>query len=231
MHEPAHGDRSKGWAQMRFIIVDYVNPTQGTRRKRVLLAIPLAAALFFLLLVGAEAHSRYVRSEPGQGAVIASEPERVEIWFTQDLFRRQGENWILVYGPGGDEVQSGEAQIDDDDRRRMWIELQFPLAAGEYRVEWRNLSAEDGDDEEGEFTFILDPQARVTSTPMLAETETSFPTPTHTAIAPEVAVIPNSKPTSEPTPDASDDESGCVLGLTPAFALVALGFGLTRRRR
>ena len=74
-------------------------------------SIPLAAALFLLLVVGAEAHSRYVRSEPGQGAIIATELERVQIWFTQDLFRRQGENRILVIGPDGNEVQSGEALI------------------------------------------------------------------------------------------------------------------------
>lgn len=193
----------------------------------MLLAIPPAAALSLILVVGAEAHSRYVRSEPGQGAVIASEPERVEIWFTQDLFRRQGENWILVFGPDGDEVQSGEAQIDDDDRRHMWVKLQSPLAPGEYRVEWRNLSAEDGDNDEGELAFILDPQAKVTSTPMLVEMETRFPTATAAATA-TVAAAPTLENTDE---SVSDDTGGCSLGLTPAFALVALGFGLTRRRR
>ncbi len=227
MHEPAHSDRPMSREEMRSIIVDYVNPTQGTRKKRVLLAIPPAAALFLLLVVGAEAHSRYVRSEPGQGAIIATELERVQIWFTQDLFRRQGENRILVIGPDGNEVQSGEALIDDDNRRHMWVELQSPLAPGEYRVEWRNLSAEDGDTDEGDFMFTLDPQAKVTSTPMLEETETPFPAATAAATA-AVTAAPTLENIDEPL---SDDTGGCFLGLTPAFALVALGFGLTRRRR
>ena len=210
-----------------FSLVYFVNSIQGSQRKRILLAILLAAALSPLFVVGTEAHSRYVRSHPGQGAIIAAKPERVEIWFTQDLFRRQGENWILVLGPGGDEVQSGETQIDDNDRRHMWVKLQSPLGPGEYRAEWRNLSADDGDTDEGEFIFILDPQAKVTSTPMLEEMETSLPSATAVATAP-VAAAPTPENTDEPV---SDDTGGCSLGLTPTFALVALGFGLTRRRR
>ena len=184
--------------------------------------MPLAAALFLLLVVRAEAHARFLRSEPGPGAVVSESPRRVDLWFSQDLFRRQGENWILVYGPLGDEVQSGEAQVDDDNRRHLSVELQSPMEPGEYIVEWRNLSAEDGDDDEGEFNFILDPSAEVTSTPMLDETETPFPTgSTATPAAPS--------PTPENTNPA--ENGGCFLGLTPAFALTALGFGLKRRRR
>ncbi len=83
----------------------------------------------------------------------------------------------------------------------------------------------DGDTDEGELVFILVPQAKVTSTPMLEEMDTPFPTAT--AAATEAAA-----PTPEHTDDpVSDDTGGCSLGLTPAFALVALGFGLKRGRR
>ena len=105
--------------------------------------------------------------------------------------------------------------------------MQSPLAPGEYRVEWRNLSAEDGDTDEGDFMFVLDPQAKVTSTPMLEETETPFPAASAAATA-AVTAAPTLENIDEPL---SDDTGGCSLGLTPAFALVALGFGLTRRRR
>lgn len=192
--------------------------------KRALLAAPLAAAFFLLSVAGAEAHAAFLRSFPGPGAVVASEPKRVEIWFTQDLFRRQGENWIHVVGSDVGEVHVGEAQIDDDDRRHMWIDLQSPLPAGEYRVEWRSLSAEDGDHEEGEFVFTLDPHAQVTSTPMQAHTETPVPSTTPST---EVSATAHAGPTSGPTSEA---DSGCALGLAPVLALAAAGLGMKRRR-
>lgn len=192
------------------------------------LAIPLAVALFLLTVKSAEAHARFLRSEPGQSAIISAEPQRVDMWFTQDLFRRQGENWIMVLGPRGDEVQSGETQIDDDDRHHMWVELISPLEPGEYSVQWRNLSAEDGDNDEGDFVFTLDPLAEVTSTPMLNQTETPVPSPPPVATATSAAASPSVETTAQPV---GENKGGCFLGLTPAFGLAALGLGLKRRYR
>ncbi len=213
--------------QLEFGSVYLTIPNRNIWGKRALLAITLAAALFLLVAVGAEAHARFLRSKPGPGAVVSKGPNRVDMWFTQDLFRRQGENWILVFGPGGAEVQSGEILIDDDDRHHMWVELKSPLEPGEYRVEWRNLSAEDGDDAEGEFSFTLDPQAELTSTPMLDQTETPFPPPSPAATATVGAATPVLASTDQP---ATKETGGCSLGFTPAFALAALGFRLRRRK-
>lgn len=95
----------------------------------------LALALAFLLTPHpAQAHADYERSDPAAGAVIPSAPDAVDIWFSQELFRREGENWIIVLGPDGAEVHEGEAQIDDDDRARMWVALQPDLRDGEYQV-------------------------------------------------------------------------------------------------
>ena len=190
--------------------------------------MPLAAALILFLVVGAEAHARFLRSDPGPGAVISVAPKRVDLWFSQDLFRRQGENWILVFGPLGDEVQTGETQIDDDHRHHMWVELQSPLEPSEYIVEWRNLSAEDGDNDVGEFSFTLDPLAEATSTPMLDQTETPFPTPSPKSTATLAAASPTPENPDQPV---KEDTGRCSLGLAPAFGLTVLGFGLTRRRR
>jgi methionine-rich copper-binding protein CopC len=72
----------------------------------------------------AQAHASYKRSEPGDGAVVSTPPQRVDIWFAQELFRRQGENWIHVSGPDGQPAHDGEPQIDDDDRAHMWVALK-----------------------------------------------------------------------------------------------------------
>jgi methionine-rich copper-binding protein CopC len=184
----------------------------------ILLSLSLAQIVF--------AHASYVRSQPGEGAIVATAPEQVEIWFSQELFRRQGENWIRVLGPDGAAVHSGEAQIDDDDRTHMWVDLQEGLAAGEYRVNWRNLSAEDGDNDEGTFTFTVDPRAEVTSTPMQAVTATPPPTA-------EPQVTSATSPTlAVQTPDAESGRSGCFLGMFPLVGLVALmGMAAVKRKQ
>lgn len=188
---------------------------------RTRFAAPLLALLAALLLVSAaRAHAEYARSEPGAGAVVAVAPTRVDIWFTQDLFKREGENWIRVTGPGGDEVQTGEALVDDDDRRHMSVALQAELPPGEYTVAFRTLSIDDGDDFEGSFNFTLDPQAQTTSTPMsAAPTPTDLPaTPTPVAAA----------PTPTPAPAAG---LGCGASLAPLVGLVGLGLGAHWKRR
>jgi methionine-rich copper-binding protein CopC len=192
-----------------------------------------------LLSTAAFAHAAYLRSEPGSGAVVAESPPRVDIWFTQELFRRQGENQIAVVGPAGQPVQAGEAQIDDDDRSHLWVSLQASLPPGEYRVDWRSLSAEDGDAEEGSFTFVIDPQAAATSTPMGMPSTPAATNPPGTAGQPPTASgTPLSTPAApQSTAGSACSQSGrgsCLAGLVPAAGLAStawrLGFRKAGRR-
>jgi methionine-rich copper-binding protein CopC len=186
------------------------------------IAFALLVLLSVLPLSGiARAHAGYVRSEPGAGAIVSAAPAQVDIWFSQDMFRRAGENSIQVTGPDGQPVHAGEAVIDDDDRRHMSVLLQPDLPPGEYTIAWRTLSAEDGDDEEGAFTFSLDPAAQATSTPMSAATPTLPPASTSTP-APAL---------SSPTAPGGAS-AGCGAALAPVAGLVlAAGFGRRGRRR
>jgi methionine-rich copper-binding protein CopC len=181
-------------------------------------ALILAGCLALAGLVSA--HADYARSEPGAGAIVAVAPARVEVWFTQDMFRRAGENWLHVAGPDGVEVTAGDAVIDDDDRRHLSVELLADLPAGEYTVTWRTLSSEDGDDHEGSFAFQVDPQAVVTSTPMLPD-EVALPSPT-----PPLTGRLTATPTATPTPSG-----GCGQGLLPVVGLALAGLTLPRRKR
>jgi methionine-rich copper-binding protein CopC len=147
--------------------------------------------------------------------VVAAPPAQVEVWFTQDMFRRQSANWITVAAPDGTAAHTGESQIDDDDRRHLTVALKADLPPGEYTVVWHTLSADDGDDHEGNFTFTYDPQAEVTSTPMLAATATLAPTNAPAA-------------TAVPATAAPSGGGGCGAALAPAAGLVVVG--LNRRR-
>jgi methionine-rich copper-binding protein CopC len=177
------------------------------------------SALFFaivggLLFVGtAYAHAAYLRSIPSVDAVIAASPARVEIWFKQELYRRKGENVILVAGPDGQEVSRGETIIDDDDRTHAWVELRPELPPGTYSVNWKNLSLEDGHPAEGTFAFTVDPQAHVTSTPIGETPTVALPTATESASVPS--------PTAE-LPVKSNPSSPCAAGAMPLLALAGL---------
>jgi methionine-rich copper-binding protein CopC len=115
--------------------------------------------------------------------VINEAPTRVDVWFTQEMFRREGANTLSVFGSDGAAVHVGEAELDDDGRVHLSIELAANLEPGEYEVRWTTLSAVDGDAAEGSFTFTYDPDATPsTATPAVEEPaiveETPATTPT-----------------------------------------------------
>ena len=128
------------------------------------LVLALAAALA-ALAAGREAsaHAAYAASEPAFGAVLERAPERISLTFSQELFRREGANVIeWAAGDGGEAGEfssAGEAEIGNEDRRTMSAalaaEARASWGAGRFVVRWRNLSADDGDADAGEFPFYV----------------------------------------------------------------------------
>jgi copper resistance protein C len=124
-----------------------------TRSALVLVSVVLVSA------TAARAHSEYERSEPAADARIPRAPSRVDVWFTQELFRRSGANTLTVHAPDGRRVDDGVPVIDDSDRTHLSVGVTGPLAPGGYHVTWSSLSALDGDTAEGFFAFTIDPSA------------------------------------------------------------------------
>ncbi len=180
--------------------------TGSATRGAALLAMAAAIIVAAIAPVRtARAHSDYDRSSPGAGAVVAEAPERLDVWFTQELFRREGANTLIVTGPGGERADSGDIVIDDADRTRMSVGLLPGLPPGEYTVAWASLSAVDGDTAGGTFAFTIDPAA--TPAPATA-------TPAASATAAPAAATG----TASPPPAAGGDGDGF-----PWWALIALG--------
>lgn len=132
---------------------------------RALCALGTGVVLVALVAVAnpAMAHGELERSEPADGAVVNVAPEQVHAWFTQELFRRAGENALDVSTDDGERV-AGEVVIDDSDRTHMYITFESPLEPGTYVVRWQSLSATDGDSASGEFSFTFDPVATTAAT-------------------------------------------------------------------
>jgi methionine-rich copper-binding protein CopC len=116
----------------------------------------------FLALAGAAtawAHAEPARSEPAADSRVPRAPERVSVWFSQELFRRTGANTLAVFAADETRVDDREPVIDAQDRTLMSVGLRAPLEPGTYRVEWTSLSALDGDTAAGMFSFTVDPGA------------------------------------------------------------------------
>lgn len=171
----------------------------------------VAAAVVLVIAMAAprvaEAHAEPERSNPAAGSTIPRAPDVLEIWFTQELFRREGANTIVVEGPDG-RVDDGNVVIDGDDREHLTVGLEANLPAGEYRVSWTSLSAIDGDSAEGEFTFTIDPAAPDSTPDVPADTAT-----------PSVTATAGATQGPDATPTGSSSDSGGTS--FPAWVLVA----------
>ena len=132
--------------------------TVPSRRSVLALVVGLTALLAALVagLQSAGAHAAYAESEPAFAAVLETSPDRIELRFTQELFRREGANSIaLTHAESGATIRLGEVEIANQDRHIMAVLVLEPLAAGRYEVNWTNLSAEDGDADSGSYPFYV----------------------------------------------------------------------------
>ncbi len=99
------------------------------------------------------AHAEYVRSEPSSSALLIEPPTRVLIYFSQQL--EMSMSSISVLGPTGQPASVGQAKVLPNDPRAMYVDLRPGLGPGTYTVRWSNMSAEDGEHANGQFTFTV----------------------------------------------------------------------------
>lgn len=98
-------------------------------RRRLLLLLPLAAA------TPAAAHSELRRSVPAANAVLDAPPERIELHFNE----RVQLTALRLHRMGGEEVALPRRAIRE---ARSEIIALPPLPSGDYRAEWRIISAD-----------------------------------------------------------------------------------------
>ncbi len=210
-----------------------MNFTQMRRRIAKLLGLAmLLATIQFPLSAAVLAHADYDHSVPAADEVVHQAPQQVQVWFTQELFRREGQNSLEVYGPDEQRVDLDDFAIDDDDRKLMTVSLPPDLANGVYTVRWRSLSADDGDDANGEFQFTIQSdvptaEAPATETPE-STTEAAQPSPTDTA-QPEQAEpqqTPSAADTDSEVPETSPDQGPGLPCLGSSVPLILLLGGL-----
>ena len=130
----------------------------NTRQKKpnyllAMLCLFLALSMFVFTSTVA-AHSELVKSEPEAGASLENSPAQVTAWFSEELDAQSSS--MRVFDAQNNQVDNGDgsADLNDLDHLSMIVSLP-PLPAGTYSVHWVSVSAEDGDEEEGEFAFSV----------------------------------------------------------------------------
>ncbi|MBI2888202.1 MAG: copper resistance protein CopC [Chloroflexi bacterium] len=117
-----------------------------------MLGLGMGAILFLSLRVpGVAAHAELMRSEPAAGAVLASPPTQVRLWFSEPIEAEF--NALLVVDGAGVRQDLGNGRVAADDVRRLETDLR-PLAQGTHTVRWRVLST-DGHVVGGAFQFSV----------------------------------------------------------------------------
>jgi methionine-rich copper-binding protein CopC len=139
----------------------------------------LAAVLIVGRPASVSAHAGYDHSEPTAGSTVGAAPATVKIWFTETV-QLSGSS-VKVTNAAGQQVDSKDLKLDpsDADHKILVVSLNPGLPAGTYTVAWKSVSADDGDEDEGQFEFTV----RAAAVP-----------------APAAAPAPAAKPAAQPSP-------------------------------
>ena len=161
--------------------------------------VPLLALVTFgaLLLAGltalpAAAHAQLLSATPEDGTELDEAPDAVVLTFNENITDLGTD--IVISGPDGEDAGGGETEIDGAEVSRQ---LGDQLAAGEYSVTWRAVSA-DGHPIDGELTFTLT-EAAATGADAGGEEGASADEPAEEAAGSE-------EPSSETPDDATASE-------------------------
>ena len=116
--------------------------------------LAVSGALFWLLLTpgSASAHANLARSEPAGNEVLKEAPERVVVWFTEEIERSFSK--IEVLDSNGSRVDNGGSTVDSNNLKVMSVSLP-PIPNGSYTVAWKNVSTVDGHRVRGSFVFSV----------------------------------------------------------------------------
>ncbi len=176
--------------------------------------VPLALVVLGLLLnpMRVSAHADYERSEPARNAVLRDAPAQVDVWFTQEVFKREGANFVRVFDEQEVQVSEGDGIVDDDDRHHISTTLPPDLTDGRYIVRWMTTSDEDGDTDDGAFCFYVavDPTAEQEAECAAfgdGEDDGTIIAPFATATEPEAPATPTGAPVATPTAGPPGDDT------------------------
>jgi len=109
------------------------------------------AALLFALSIDALGHAEIETCQPPVGATIKTAPDSVVCITSEAMDAKRSS--LRVLDSTGAQVDKRDSRVHGDDGKTISVSLASKLASGVYTVEWKTLSADDGDEASGEFKF------------------------------------------------------------------------------
>jgi methionine-rich copper-binding protein CopC len=193
------------------------------------------------------AHAEYESSTPAKDEVVQTSPARIDVFFAQEVVKQEGQYYVRVFNDQDEQVSSpADGTVDDDDRTLIFADLQADLPEGRYIVQWKTLSFEDGDDDEGAFCFYVAVEPTAAQQAECAAfdedeepTGAASVTPGGTTEEPTTAATVSETPQPSPTtiaPSDDDDDPpvaaivGAIIGGAVVLGIVAAGVFIWLRR-
>jgi Uncharacterized protein, homolog of Cu resistance protein CopC len=99
-------------------------------------------------------HAKVVDSNPKMGATIAQPPAMVTVTTAENMKPGASNSNLFVYGPNGELISQGDAKVALHNPRQMSVALKANQQ-GVYVVQWKTVSVDDGDPDQGAFTFTV----------------------------------------------------------------------------
>ena len=160
-------------------------------RLQLIFAIPLSLGLLCLMTGTAlahaaiPAHAKVLSAIPAIGSTVSQAPTTVTVFTAENINPDPNKSNLFVYSPAGDLISQGNAAVSFTNPKQMSIPIKPDSAHpnGVYVVQWKTVSALDGDPDQGAFVFTVNTGVVTTPTPVptTSTSQTTPPTATTTS--------------------------------------------------
>ena len=130
----------------------------GSRWLRCALALAALAlvASAALRVAQVSAHASFVKGTPGPGDTVCA-PTQISDYFAQHIMVLSGQDTydLWVTDANDNQVDNNDNAVDPMDSTHVTVSLPDGLPNGDYTVNWYTVSADDGHEDSGSYTFTI----------------------------------------------------------------------------
>ena len=161
------------------------------------------------------AHAKVNKAIPAIGSTVSQAPTTVTVFTLENINPDPNKSNLFIYSPAGDLISQGNAKVSLTNPEEMSIAIKPDSANlnGVYVVQWKTVSALDGDPDQGAFVFTVNAGVVTTPTPVATTTTSTTPSTTATSGTSGTPVWVS-----------------IVVGVVALLIGLAVGLGLGRRR-
>ena len=149
-----------------------------SHRLHLPLATVLSLCLLYLVTGTASAHAvipthaKVTKAIPAIGSTVSQAPTTVTVFALENINPDPNKSNLFIYSPAGDLISQGNAKVSLTNPEEMSITIKPDTANlnGVYVVQWKTVSALDGDPDQGAFVFTVNTGVVPTPTPAVTAT-------------------------------------------------------------